>query len=169
MSRGHRRDAVDRFGEVLSGSKYTLLVVVPKEDVGDVNRRWCGLRLRRRRLDELPQDTTAPAVPTAAKGNDRFGQSVAQLPSCSGVAGQDADVAAAPGRGPHRCRAGWHRDDRGSTTPVFDVSLTQTHVRGTAEPGDKFGRRGSVAGNFLVAVCAERGRSGKAGKSTSAT
>lgn len=159
---GGTAERLDRFGEVLSGSKYSLLVGVPKEDVGTLTDAGVVHVFDGSAWKSFTQDTTAPAIPTAAKGNDRFGQSVAQLASCSGVAGQEAYLAAAPGEDLTGAAQGGNVSIVDYNTGLA-TSLTQTTSGGTAEPGDNFGRRVVVAGNLVAISAPNEDGSGKAG------
>ena len=159
---GGTAEKTDRFGEVLSGSKYSLVVGVPKEDVGLLEDAGVVHVFAGSAWKSFTQDTTAPAVPTAAKANDRFGQSVAQLASCTGVAGQEAYVAAAPGEDLTGAAQGGDVSIVDYNTGLA-TALTQNGAGGTAEAGDNFGRRVAVAGDLLAISAPNESGAGTAG------
>lgn len=151
-------EAGDEFGKVLSGSRYSLVVGVPKEDVNSaagVSKPDAGaVFVFKSSWSYFTQDTATPEVPDTVEGGDRFGASVAQIASCSGGANDEAIVVGAPSE---RFSSGTIHD--AGTVAVVDLpagtalGLTQGDgaVPGPLAEGNKFGLRVMGQGHLLLA------------------
>ena len=97
-----------------------------------------------------------PAVPTAAKGNDRFGQ----VGGSAGLLQRGSRGGGLPGSAPGEDLTGAAKAGKVSIVDYntgLAVSVTQSTAGGTAETGDNFGRRvaaAAAAGGDLLAISA---------------
>ena len=139
----------DRFGTVISATAHSVLIGVPREDVGKLADAGVVYAFTGT-WKVLTQNTPTPDVPGGAEAGDRFGASVAQVPSCTGNAADEAYVIGAP------------NENIGATADAGSVAVVDVPSGGAlniqqdaAEAGDLFGLRVATAGHLLVAAAPE--------------
>lgn len=146
----------DRFGTVISATAHSVLIGVPREDAGKIADAGVVYAYTGT-WKVMSQDSTGPTVPGGAEAGDRFGASVAQVPSCTGNASDEAYVIGSPSE-----NIGTTAD--AGTVTVVDVRASSTlllqqgdtNLPGTtAEAGDLFGLRVAAHGNLVVAAAPE--------------
>lgn len=141
---------------MLSGSRYSLVVGVPKEDVRNgagANQVDAGaVFVFRTSWTYFTQDTTTPEIPGGVEGGDRLGASVAQISSCDGGASDEAIVAGAPSeRISGATDAGWVAVVDLPAGTATALSQGDGVVPGPLAQGNKFGLRVLGRGNLLLA------------------